>query len=54
MKILFDCHCEHSEAIQKSWIAAPLSVAREDDLDDFQITLVAGMLPYDEFMVRKE
>jgi hypothetical protein len=32
------------EAIQKAWIAAPLIAARDDELDDLQITCVAKRL----------
>ena len=32
-----DRHCEHGEAIQKVWIAAPPVAARDDEIDDFQI-----------------
>jgi len=35
MEKSFNRLCEHSEAIQEGWIAAPLSAARDDGSNDF-------------------
>ncbi len=34
-------HCEHSEAIQKHWIATPLVAARDDGMDAMPMGLVS-------------
>jgi hypothetical protein len=33
----FDRHCEHGEAIESPWIAAPLSAARDDVFSWFRV-----------------
>jgi hypothetical protein len=40
--LINDRHCEHGEAIQKTWIAAPPIAARDDEINDLQIALVVG------------